>query len=273
MKRRAAFTLIELLMVVAIIAILIALLLPAIQSAREQARRGQCTNNLLQLGIALGNYASAHKVFPPGVVNDKGPIQNLPRGYHFSWVVQILPYFEKESIYRRFDFRDSVYASSNDTARDVRIQTLLCPSSRVSGMSYAGCHNGAEAPIAADNNGILYLNSHVGYDDISDGPAYTILLGEIAAGSFSSGWASGTRSSLRNTGHRINDPDEYVTHRAPANATAGRSSQADLEAIAIMVEDGILPIDFVGGFSSYHSWGRTSCLPMDQRDSSSNRSM
>ena len=74
MRRRRAFTLIELLIVVGIIAVLIALLLPAIQSAREQARRAQCINNLLQLGIAMGNYASTHSVLPPGVVNDKGPI-------------------------------------------------------------------------------------------------------------------------------------------------------------------------------------------------------
>ena len=74
MSRRRAFTLIELLIVVGIIAVLIALLLPAIQAAREQARRAQCINNLLQLGIAMGNYASTHSVLPPGVVNDKGPI-------------------------------------------------------------------------------------------------------------------------------------------------------------------------------------------------------
>ena len=67
-SRRNGFTLIELLVVIAIIAVLIALLLPAIQSAREQARRTQCSNNLLQLGLALGNYASTHSVLPPGVV-------------------------------------------------------------------------------------------------------------------------------------------------------------------------------------------------------------
>ena len=61
-----------------IIAILICLLLPAVQSARESARRAQCTNNLMQLGIAIGSYASTHSVLPPGVVNDTGPIKNLP---------------------------------------------------------------------------------------------------------------------------------------------------------------------------------------------------
>jgi len=250
---------IELLFVVAIITVLIALLLPAIQSSREMARRVQCSNNMLQLGIALGNYASTHRVFPPGVVNDKGPILNLPVGYHYSWIVQILPYMEQRAIYRRFNFREGVYAPSNETVRNARIQTLVCPSdgSRAYfSTSYAGCHNDVEAPIAADNTGILYLNSRVSYDDISDGPAYTILLGEMRRGEPTMGWASGTRASLRNTGHPINDPDKHAPPRGSTYLSqAGSSTVNDLNAVATMVQDGILPIDYVGGFSSLHPVG------------------
>src|SRR6516165_2403340 len=133
MARRSAFTLIELLMVIGIIAVLIALLLPAIQSARENARRGQCTNNLLQLGLALGNYASAHNVLPPGVVNEKGPILNVPQGYHHSWIVQILPFLEQKNVYRRIDLRFGVYHPSNSTAAAAVIPTLFCPSDSRSG--------------------------------------------------------------------------------------------------------------------------------------------
>ena len=145
MRRRLAFTLIELLFVVAIIAVLISLLLPAIQSSREMARRVSCSNNMLQLGVALGNYASTHRVFPPGVVNGKGPIHNLADGYHYSWIVQILPYMEQRAVYQHFDFRESVYSPGNETARVSKIQTLLCPSDgfRAGGASltnYAGCH-------------------------------------------------------------------------------------------------------------------------------------
>ena len=68
-------------MVLAIIGVLISLLLPAIQSSREQARRVQCQNNLLQLGTALANYHSSHGVLPPGVVNDRGPVTARPGGY------------------------------------------------------------------------------------------------------------------------------------------------------------------------------------------------
>ena len=82
----------------------------------------------MQLGIALGNYASTHSVFPPGVVNDKGPIVNLPTGYHHSWVVQILPFIGQDNVYRHIDLRQGVYEPSNLTAVGVSISTLNCPS-------------------------------------------------------------------------------------------------------------------------------------------------
>lgn len=256
MKRRAAFTLIELIMVVSIIAVLISLLLPAVQSAREQARRTQCTNNMLQLGVALGNYASVHNVLPPGVVDVKGPILNLPKGYHFSWAVQILPFIEQNNVYRRFDFNHSVYHPSNSTAGSAVIATFHCPSNPSRGpIQYAGCHHHVDAPIDVNNRGVLYLNSRVSYDDITDGPAYTILLGEIEAGGPSLGWASGTRATLRNTGHRLNEPD-YVFRALGRTqfASAGQSPSQPKE-LEQLVDDGLLPIGYTGGFSSRHSHG------------------
>ena len=95
-RRGRGFTLIEVLVVISIIGVLIALLLPAVQAAREAARRSQCVNNLMQLAIALQNYESAHEVLPPGVVNATGPILNaegLPRG----WMVKILPFIEQRN--------------------------------------------------------------------------------------------------------------------------------------------------------------------------------
>jgi prepilin-type N-terminal cleavage/methylation domain-containing protein/prepilin-type processing-associated H-X9-DG protein len=258
MRRRPAFTMIELLVVIAIIAVLIALLLPAIQSIREMARRTQCANNLMQFGIALGNYTTTHHVLPPGVVNDKGPIVNLPQGYHHSWVVQVLPFLEQRNVYQRFDFRRGVYADDNATARGAKIQTFLCPSSpNVGQMSYAGCHHDVEAPIDVDNHGVLYLNSHVAHDDITDGLANTILLGEVRGGP-SLGWASGTRATLRNTGTRINDRDPTTTGpggRAFPGPTPYSQDPDNLATVQTMVDDGVLPIGFVGGFSSFHPQG------------------
>ncbi len=230
MTRRTGFTMLELLTVVAIIAVLIALLLPAVQSAREAARRTQCHNNLLQLGIALGNYVSTHEVLPPGVVNDKGPIQNVPQGYHFSWTVQILPFLEQRILYREFDFRLGVYEGRNATVQVGRLSVLSCPSDwSLSTTSYMGCHHDVEAPIDSDNHGVLYLNSHVAYDDITDGRAYTILVGEAQAGP-SLSWASGTRATLRNTGSPINAPNPAVPATASRFGGSG-NSLAELEAL------------------------------------------
>lgn len=98
-KAQAAFTLVELLVVIAIIGILIALLLPAVQAAREAARRSQCSNNLKQLGLGLHNYEDAHKSFPFGWLLD---LRNLNLQV---WGTRILPYIEQRSLYDRYDSR------------------------------------------------------------------------------------------------------------------------------------------------------------------------
>ena len=254
MKRsKPGFTLVELMIVMAIIAILIALLLPAIQSAREAARRAQCTSNLLQLGIGMGNYVSTHSVLPPGVVNDKGPIQNLPVGYHHSWVVQILPFIGQANIYNHFDIERSVYSAANDTCAAIKISTLLCPSNAWQGeINYAGCHHDTNAAIDTSNRGVLYLNSRVRYDEIGDGTAQTILLGEILGGA-TLGWASGTRSTLRNTGVPLNERESKAVSGKAANAFVQHNPREMLyETIGAMAEAAIWPVEQTGGFASFH---------------------
>ena len=119
----------ELIIVVAVIAILISLLLPAIQQSREAARRTQCRANLMNIGFALQNYESAFGVLPPGSVSQTAPVLNRLQDAPFSWIAQLLPHFEAGGTYRQIDFRQSPLAAANDRAR-MSVQTLLlCPSS------------------------------------------------------------------------------------------------------------------------------------------------
>lgn len=100
------FTMLELLIVIAIVAVLIALLLPAVQQARENARRVQCQNNLVQLGVALQNYNQTFSVLPPGCVNDVGPILADGEGYRIGWIAQILPHLGHDGVWNQINFAD-----------------------------------------------------------------------------------------------------------------------------------------------------------------------
>jgi prepilin-type N-terminal cleavage/methylation domain-containing protein/prepilin-type processing-associated H-X9-DG protein len=236
------FTLIELLVVIAIIAILIALLLPAVQQAREAARRTQCKNNLMQLGIAMHTYEMAFEMMPSGTVNLTGPIRNLEEGYHMSWLVQLLPSLEQASLFGNINFNESVYAPVNSGSRAATIPSFQCPSDNrqsVGASSYAGCFGGEDVAIDMKNNGLLFLNSGIGYQEIRDGASNTILAGEkiIPPGFKDLGWMSGTMATLRNTGVAINTGWDIGGSRttrggpmaplpAPSDtATSGYSSQ------------------------------------------------
>jgi prepilin-type N-terminal cleavage/methylation domain-containing protein len=210
-RPRAGFTLIELLVVIAIIAVLIALLLPAVQAVREAARRAQCVNNLMQLNIAIKNYEAANEILPAGVVNPTGPIVNTAKGYHYSWIAQLLPYIEQRNIYNHINFSVGAYDKCNSTTLSTTVAVFLCPSqvfgatsNGAGGSSYAACHNDVEAPIDVNNNGVFYLNSKVRYEEIEDGSSNTIFIGEKQTSPTDLGWASGTRGTLRNMGTTIN---------------------------------------------------------------------
>ena len=117
-QRVRGFTLVELLVVIAIIGVLIALLLPAVQAAREAGRRVQCINNLCQLALAAQNYEAAHECLPPGVVNATGPIESVAQGQHVNWLAQILPQLELQNAYDRLDFAAGAYAPVNAPLRN-----------------------------------------------------------------------------------------------------------------------------------------------------------
>lgn len=198
------FTLVELLVVIAIIGVLVSLLLPAVQAAREASRRAACMNNARQLILAIHSYEFAQEHFPPGVTNNTGPVRNVPEGNHLGWIPRILPELDEKPRYYHMDPNLGAYHQRNNYVRQTIIPLLLCPSdptppSPVS--NYAGVHHHKEAPIDADNTGVLFLNSRIALEDIVDGSAYTLALGEKTInGPEDLGWMSGTAATLRNAG-------------------------------------------------------------------------
>jgi prepilin-type processing-associated H-X9-DG protein/prepilin-type N-terminal cleavage/methylation domain-containing protein len=198
MKRRSpGFTLIELLVVIGIISLLVALLLPAVQAARETARRTQCVNNLKQFGLALHSYESVYRVFPPGYVssfdaggNDTGP--------GWGWAALLLPQIEQKPLFDAVNFTVPIEDPSNPTSRLSLIAVYLCPSDnlppswlatkrdasgtptqsicRVASANYVGMYGTSDPGI--DGDGIFFRDGNVGMSNITDGTAQTIAAGE-----------------------------------------------------------------------------------------------
>lgn len=212
-RRANAFTLVELLVVIAIIGILVALLLPAVQAAREAARRSMCSNNFKQVSLALQNYADAKKSFPAGTYlwqsntcSNPAPGSNGYRGW--GWASFVLPYLEENGIYDRFDFRgrpiDLPSPRVNFPVTAEFVKAFLCPSEPqgpelvfMTGDGQNGTHqdddcgntNMAGVADSVDwtcdgseprNNGdgMLFNNSRVRFKDILDGTSHTLIIGE-----------------------------------------------------------------------------------------------
>jgi len=121
--------LVELLVVIAIIGVLVALLLPAVQAAREAARRMSCSNNLKQLSLALHNYEDVHKILPPAGIDTN----------QMSWTVLLLPYFEQQSLYNQFNFTKGSWNAFNriTIVQGVRLKAIICPSLTTKQDSYS----------------------------------------------------------------------------------------------------------------------------------------
>ncbi len=208
LTNREGFTLVELLVVIAVIGILVGLLLPAVQNAREAARRMSCQNHLRQQALALVNYESAFRVFPPAYVAQtrhpsRDPVTwDGPNG--FGWGALILPQIEQGALYQQLDFSVPCWSSRNATMVKNRVAVFLCPSASTStdtfgvkspngqrlaefSRSHYVANAGQEEPWGFTledyrnvADGPLYRNSHTRVSDVTDGLSHTVFLGEHA---------------------------------------------------------------------------------------------
>ncbi|MBI2823222.1 MAG: DUF1559 domain-containing protein [Planctomycetia bacterium] len=192
---RAAFTLVEVLVVIAIIGILIALLLPAVQAARETSRRTACANNLKQLGLAIQAFYDSNRCFPPG---RGGPPPKV-----FSPQAYLLPYVEQGTLQAQIDLASAptnltiggvpYSGAANAFAASQTVPVLTCPSdpaegrvpgSTFGGTNYAGCTGSGTVNfgtlVAAD--GVFFLTSRVGFQNLTDGSSHTAAFSERTLG-------------------------------------------------------------------------------------------
>lgn len=195
------FTLVELLVVIAIIGVLIALLLPAIQAAREAARRMSCSNNLKQVGVAMLHYETAQGCFPPSDTHsyDTGTSLPLPAGANkkWGWGVLILPYMENKAWADLVNTDLLIHEGNNPIAAKTIIPPYVCPSAPKAELVFAsatiaGDQDVGETNYAAvatyrttvkrarthDGEGVIYVRSSVRVTDVSDGTSKTLLLAE-----------------------------------------------------------------------------------------------
>ena len=260
-QARKGFTLIELLVVTAIIAVLVTLFLPAVQQAREAARRTQCKNNLKQIGLALQNYCDLYSRFPPGYVASSDTSATTPG---WGWSTMILPQVDQFPLFGQFNFSLPIENPLNSVPVATRFPTFICASDiapdqtfsitnsgtgrvvQAGPSSYVGCVGNASSSVD-DNvnpgNGMLFRNSRIRFAEVLDGTSNTILVAERS-------WsqANGTWIGAPNTG-RLRAGKSNIA--APLDKTSSFHVLAHARWINIVND----PDGGLDDFSSLHTGG------------------
>lgn len=201
-RLRAGFTLVELLVVIAIIGVLVALLLPAVQSAREAARRTQCKNHFKQIGIALHNYHDTNKILPPAIQFWNGDDARTSDNLRANWLIMILPFIEQRPLYESFDFNETISHSNNRDERGTKVPFYLCPADGFNTVKFKGNTGGegdnwqrgnyaanGHANFSNENGfaddkrrGVMGVNVSLRFAEITDGLSNAMMAGEVRSG-------------------------------------------------------------------------------------------
>ncbi len=219
-----AFTLVELLVVIAIIGLLVALLLPAIQAARESARRSECLNHLRQIGLALQNYESANGTLPSGYIS-AFQTDGTDTGPGWGWAAMLLPYLEESTLHGLIAIDKPIEDAVNAQVRAKLITVYLCPSDNVvpvwpaysdvgsidpakkicevASANYVGMYGNGEPGI--DGSGLFFRNSRIRFRDITDGASRTIAVGERSHLLGEATWVGSVTGALLAPGPDDND--------------------------------------------------------------------
>lgn len=270
------FTLVELLVVIAIIGVLVALLLPAVQAAREAARSTTCKNNLRQIALSLHNYHDAHKTFPPGVILSEAasatcPPQGGTDDVFNTWTISVLQFLEDNALFHQFDLTQPVASRFNriagSAAHNGRIafagtpEIYLCPSDPrlapgavhidyagvmgggISGAPPAVCEGGAGRLYF--DNGFFFMNSSVRIGQAPDGTSNTYLVGE-------------TKFMRTPEDEGVGDNYPSWASGADMRSNANDSSYQTMAAAVLPINDPALPTnsgDYMRLFGSHHVAG------------------
>jgi prepilin-type N-terminal cleavage/methylation domain-containing protein/prepilin-type processing-associated H-X9-DG protein len=260
-RRSFGFSLVELLVVIAIIGVLGALLLPAVQKAREAANRAKCANNLEQIGTALHSYHHTYNTFPPGGIEWRPPGNHTNR--QLAWSLFILPYLEQEPLYKKLDLSTPFDSPQNAEGAATVLPIYLCPSKnrndyRFDGrglIDYGGIFGQALFGNNSPPNGTLLFDKPIRISMITDGTSHTVMVSE---------------DTQRNDGQWINamnlfdvaapincgpiyDPDIHSEHPGGANGLFADASvrflkeTMDLHVLAAIVTRAggeVIPDDF-----------------------------